>query len=878
MAVVARRSGVWFAAWVMLACAWSGAAHAQASVAFFYGANPPLDELKAFEIAVVEPDHVADPKPHRRDAAIGASELFAYVSMGEIEPSRSYFRQVPAGVLKGENRAWGSSVVDQAHPAWPAFFVEQIIAPLWERGYRGFFFDTLDSYQIIARTPEARAAQEAAMVATLRALKARYPRIRLFFNRGFEILPQVRDMVAVVGAESLFRGWDQGRRQYREVLPRRVLVLTDQPEGGNDFHVSTAQRFLGMPLNHLGFTYELLDPRSMALPEGTLRGRYAGIVTWLAPAGGQAEDRLAAFLGRHLADGVRVAVFNQFPVALDAALARRLGLETFTAGVPQRVAIARRDPVIGHEFEPLPDRRSLVPIRAGPGSRVLLRLADAAGTGYDAAAITPWGGYVLAPFSFVSLPVRDQYRWVVNPLAFLRAALLPEELPVPDVTTESGRRLLLVHIDGDGWASRAELPGTPYASEVMAKELLERYRVPTTVSVIQGEIAADGLNRAQSPALEAVARRIYQLPNVEMASHSYSHPFNWERTIAPELPGAPAYHLDIPGYRFDLQREIPGSIAYINRTLAPPGRSAQVFLWTGDCVPPPDVLRLASQNGLLNMNGGDTVITRSNPSWTEIAAQGIRKSGGYQVFAPNQNENVYTNKWTGPFYGFERVIETFEMTETPHRFKPINIYYHTYAASKVASLNALRKVYQYALAQPVTPVYASEYIRKVLDFERMVIARDLASGDLVTRGDGSLRTLRVSATAALPDLKASTGLAGFAAGPNARYFTLTAAEARLAYPAGATQALPHLQEANGSIADFTRDADAFGFTLRSHLNPMFRLANAERCSVTVNGRTVRPVADRVPPVIGQTSQRHDLDPAAVGREPHQQVVRVRCLQ
>ena len=946
MAVMARRYGAWFAAWAMLACAWPGVVHAQASVAFFYGANPPLDELRAFEIAVVEPDHVADPRPHRRDAAIGASELFAYVSMGEIEPSRSYFRQVPAGVLKGENRAWGSSVVDQAHPAWPAFFVERIIAPLWERGYRGFFFDTLDSYQLIARTPEARAVQEAAMVATLRTLKARYPRIRLFFNRGFEILPQVREMVAVVGAESLFRGWDQGRKQYREVpqadrewllgqldtvrkvhrlpvvaidyvapgerdlaratarrilalglipwvanpeldtlgvgsrevLPRRVLVLTERPEGGNDFHVSTAQRFLGMPLNHLGFTYELLDPRSMALPEGTLRGRYAGIVTWLAPAGGQAESRLAAFLRRQVAEGVRVAVFNQFPVALDAVLARQLGLETFTAGIPQRVAITRRDPIIGHEFEPLPDRRGLAPIRAGQGSRVLLRVADAAGTGYDAAAITPWGGYVLAPFSFVSLPVRDQYRWVVNPLAFLRAALAPEELPVPDVTTEAGRRLLLVHIDGDGWASRAELPGAPYASEVMATELLERFRVPTTVSVIQGEIAADGLNRAQSPALEAVARRIFLLPNVEMASHSYSHPFNWDRTIAPELPGASAYHLDIPGYRFDLRREIPGSIAYINRTLAPPGRSAQVFLWTGDCVPPSDVLRLAYQNGLLNMNGGDTVITRSNPSWTEIAAQGIRKAGGYQVFAPNQNENVYTNNWTGPFYGFERVIETFEMTETPHRFKPINIYYHTYAASKVASLNALRKVYQYAMAQPVTPVYASEYIRKVLDFERMVIARDLASGDLVTRGDGSLRTLRVSATAALPDLKASTGLAGFAAGPNARYFTLTAAEARLAYPAGAAQTLPYLQEANGSIADFTRDADAFGFTLRSHLNPMFRLANAERCSVTVNGRAVRPVADRAPPVIGQTSQRHDLDPTAVGREPHQQVVRVRCLQ
>ena len=54
---------------------------------------------------------------------------------------------------------------------------------------------------------------------------------------------------------------------------------------------------------------------------------------------------------------------------------------------------------------------------------------------------------------------------------------------------------------------------------------------------------------------------------------------------------------------------------------------------------------------------------------------GLERDGLFQVFAPNQNENVYTNEWRGPFYGFERVIETFEFTETPRRLKPINIYF-----------------------------------------------------------------------------------------------------------------------------------------------------------------------------------------------------------
>lgn len=933
---------------------WTGSAvHAQPAaplaIAFHYGANPPLDELKAFDIAVIEPDHVPDPKPYRRAAADGASELFAYVSFGEVVPSRAYFKSIPPAILKGENRDWGSSVVDQTAPGWPGFLIETILAPLWQRGYRGFFFDTLDSYHLIATTPAARAAQEAAMVATLRAVRARFPGVRMIFNRGFEILPQVKEMVTAVAAESLYQGWDQAKKQFRlvpaadrewllgqlqavrntfglpviaidyvapaervlaretarrilalgfspwvanpqldmlgvgrvEVLPRRVLVLTERPQDSADFHTSTAQRFLGMPLNYLGYTYEFLDPRTEPLPAASLRGRYAGIVTWLAAGRREVDARVATFLHRQIADGVRVAAFNQLPFPIDAAGARRLGLEIPPPPAAGRVAVALRDPMIGLEREPLPTRRSLVAVRVGSAGRSLMRLADSAGNHYDAAAITPWGGYVLEPFNYTAIEGRDQNRWVINPLEFLAAAFARDRLPVPDVTTEAGRRMLIVHVDGDGWASRAEMPGSPYASEVLAKEVLERFRVPTTVSVIEGEIASDGLYPAQAGALEAIARRIFRMPNVEAASHSYSHPFDWSRVDAPAVAGESAYHLAIPGYRFDLQREIAGSIAYIDRTLVPADKPARVFLWTGNCVPLQATLGAVQGAGILNMNGGDTLITRSHPSWTAIAAQGIRKGPWYQVFAPMQNENVYTNNWTGPYYGFERVIETFEMTETPHRFKPINIYYHVYAASKLASLNALKKVYQYAMAQAVTPVYASEYIRKVLDFETMVLARDLPSDEVIVRGDGSLRTLRVDDNGRLPDQRTSAGVAGVAAGPQAQYLILAGAETRLNFrasePAAAAGPMAYLADANGRVSALRRDADSIEFTLSSHMAPTFRLAQADRCSVTINGRPARP-ADKPSAASGISLQRYDTDPAGLGRAPHQQVVRVRCLQ
>lgn len=183
------------------------------SVAFFYGEQVPVEALSAFDAVVVEPDSGFDPAAQQG----GHASWFAYVSVGEVTPQRQYYAALPKAWLIGRNAAWESKVVDQDAPGWPAFYVKQVIAPLWRRGYRGFFLDTLDSYQLIAKTDAARQRQQAGLVAVIRAIKARYPQALLMFNRGFEILPQVHDLVYAVAFESLYNGWDQGKQRYTEV-------------------------------------------------------------------------------------------------------------------------------------------------------------------------------------------------------------------------------------------------------------------------------------------------------------------------------------------------------------------------------------------------------------------------------------------------------------------------------------------------------------------------------------------------------------------------------------------------------------------------------------------------------------------------------------
>jgi hypothetical protein len=207
--------------WVWFLC---NAETSDAKIAWHYGPSPRFDELKSFDIIVVDPDHGFDPNAGRT----ARSELFAYVSVGETHRSRPYADAMNPAWFMGENTVWGSRIVDQADLAWHRFFLERILGPLWNRGYRGFFLDALDSYRLAAHTEAARQRQEDGLVAVIEAVKMRYPEARLILNRGFEIVPRVHQHLIAVAAESLFRGYNAAIGQYVKVRAADRNWLTAQ--------------------------------------------------------------------------------------------------------------------------------------------------------------------------------------------------------------------------------------------------------------------------------------------------------------------------------------------------------------------------------------------------------------------------------------------------------------------------------------------------------------------------------------------------------------------------------------------------------------------------------------------------------------------------
>lgn len=885
---------LFFLLWLPVICA------AQPSIAFYYGIDPPLDELRAFDLAVIDPDHAAPIRFPREagDPAPSTTQWLAYVSVGEVLASRNYFSRLPTTWLLGENPVWGSKIIDQAAPGWPEFFVEEIAAPLWAQGFRGFFLDTLDSYTLLAKTPEAQARQQAGLVRLIQKLKARFPDARIIANRGFELLPQIHQQLYGVAAESLYSGWLESEKRYREVpeqdrawllarfaearkfglitiaidyvdpgkrdqarkvaadikrdgivpwvangalnmlgvgtlevIPRKILMIYDEREQ-DDLISSYLHRFAAMPVGWLGYVPVYHSTRQ-ALPDYPLVGRFAGVVSWLGGDNSAAGSVYRDWLLRQIAWGSKVAMFDAFGIQTAPENLAPLGLKIKESlGRPRTLTVSQKSAGVGFELPPLPQAESFIPLTSD--GEVWLQLQGDTGETFDAISITPWGGYALTPYAVQNLANR-QSRWVVDPFKFLTAALRLQNLPMPDVTSENGRRFLMVHVDGDGFPSRAELPGYPFAGEVMLTQLLNRYAIPHSISVIEGEVAPTGLFASLSPALEGIARRIMSLPHVEVASHSYSHPFKWKKLQAGE--DVEGYNLNIKDYDFDLEREVLGSLDYINRQLSPKQKRGSVFLWTGDCNPAVDALKLVREHGLLAMNGGETLITRSYPTLTVAAPMGVERQGEFQVFAPMQNENVYTNLWTGPFYGFERLIETFQMTESPRRLKPMNIYYHTYSASKRASLDALFKIYNWALDQQPRPIYGSDYIRRAHDFRRLIVARQ--GEQLLIKRAGSLRQLRMESLSSRPDLQRSRNVAGWVDQQGQRYIHLSSADANLQLTEQPI-ARPRLAEANAALTRWEVGANGGRFALQGSTPLRFVLADVGRCVLTQAGRPIKP--------------------------------------
>ena len=595
-------------------------------------------------------------------------------------------------------------------------------------------------------------------------------------------------------------------------ISRTLLALYDSKQEGPP-HESRLHKLAEMPLNYLGFMLEYRDVNA-ALPPPADLAEYRAVVTWFV----EPMVRPAAYidwLEKATASGLRYIMLGEIaPVETDEMLPAvnrvlaHLGLKhggTFV-DLTYRSKIVRQDAgMLGFEQKldkVLPGFPLILRLNAEANAHLVIDAETTAGHFESiGVATSDHGGFAAESFTVVLEPNTDRLSWVINPFEFFTRSLGAERFPVPDVTTVSGRRVYLSQIDGDGWNNLSEVEGyrQKLSSEVVASELIEPFPdLPVSVGLIAGDVnpLLGGVSGGG-----AVARRLYALPQVEVASHTHSHPYNWsfferydreaelklvknyrppEQPVSERITSAiaraagkpvnnqqydsfvagsdalPRTYLRAP---FDLDTEVRGAMK-ISETFAPPGKRAKLYLWSGDATPFEAAVAATRGLGVRNMNGGDSRLDPEYPSVAYVPAIARPVGKERQIYAPNSNENTYTNDWTGPFNGQSMLVHTLANTDKPRRLKGFDLYYHMYSGEKQASLKTVRELLLLARNSNVIPIDASQYAGMADDYFATTIEQT-GLFQWTIRNRGTLATVRFDDAAQLAiDTAQSIGVLG----------------------------------------------------------------------------------------------------------------------
>ena len=596
----------------------------------------------------------------------------------------------------------------------------------------------------------------------------------------------------------------------KNAIKREILTLID--ESDHDRMILSAHQHGAIALEYMGYIQKLHDVNN-GLPNVEKMNHYAGVVIWLSKEYKSPAKLIRWVLSLHK-QGVKVAFVNGFGASVDSMLLKQLDIDVYDGDTSpsNKKKITYRDEMIGFEIEPSLSDESLY--LQPQNSKAILTYEDMNGLASTPSAITPWGGYAMSE-SFMQ-ELNEENIWIINPFKFFQEALRLKEILVPDVTTENGNRLLFSHIDGDGIMNYVESNPELFSGDMILDKILKPYKIPHSVSIIGAEVAANGLYPKLSDQLVELAKKIYRLDNVEGATHTFTHPFIWSQIKNGDLDEK--YRLKPKGYKFSLEYEFVGTLKYVNEKLSPANKKkANTVFWSGDCAPTEEVLKYAYSKKILNVNGGYTVISNASPWLTNVAPIGLERGVYYQIYTGAENENVYTNDWLGPFWGFKKVVQTFKLTNSPRRLKPIDVYYHLYSGSKTASLNALKYIFDWAIKQEVTPIFTSEYIPKAMDYYTVSMAND--ADVWLVEGMIDLKTLRIEKKDASIDLGSSRSVVGLKHFENHTYLSLddTATHLIKTSTGDAMAQRSYLTSSNAKIVDYKNGIKNQQITFDGHV-------------------------------------------------------------
>ncbi len=636
---------------------------------------------------------------------------------------------------------------------------------------------------------------------------------------GAGLGPALAVLLSAVGAAG--QAVDDGAA--REVA-RHVLILTDTArDDAAKGELDAGRDFLQLPLEHLGMVCRVhdlrhgepadLDPLVTRGVIVALHGQEAAPAwtwPWLVRQRARGIGRFVHF------DGVEPLLGDDPGPLREWLQGFGLAWEQGHLTDPLRVAVRfRSEAECCHEGPPV-RREHLGPRSEDPRNVVWTTTIDRDRPADVRHPVVtgPWGGLLLTPYALTMGTGVGDRRWHVDPFVFLREALGLRSVPAPDPCVEQGRRRFLLHVDGDGFESvSVARPGQESCGVVFRDEVIRRFRLPMTISIIVAGLTDDLAGEVVTERM-AEARTIFALPWVEAASHAVLHPMDWRRQLHPRSPPrSVVWYPGIANYRHDMPGEVRESVRFIERRLLPAGGRCAVMLWSGMANPDAATLRACAELGIWNVNGGVYRWDRQQASVGYVAPWSREVDGQLQVHCGAANENVFDGFYDDLPGAFRHVDQTIENTGRGRILKPANVYAHFYSAENPGRLRALLwLIEKWAVQAETIAVPASAWARAVVAARRCRITE--VEDGFALLGFAGCRTLRLDDEPRDVDWARSTGVVGARRLQGSLYVQLAGDTATLRLGSGA-RPWPHVEQASVVLDDVAIDQGGVRFGWRS---------------------------------------------------------------
>jgi hypothetical protein len=273
-------------------------------------------------------------------------------------------------------------------------------------------------------------------------------------------------------------------------------------------------------------------------------------------------------------------------------------------------------------------------LEAPADAKVVLtvRGQDTAGTEhrFDQVFHAAWSSAWMEPAALWAGPQADLFAFTAEWLA--KGGITP----APDTTTLDGRRVFFNAFSAEGFTMPSALPGFRLCAEVVRERILSRYFLPFTVAVCEADLRGwrPGQKPEDAPHFEQLARAIFDMPHVAAASYSFSQPTQW--TQEDKINGPLNEHAKTN--RFDMEREVAGSMSYIHSALLPAGKSVSLMLWLATGAPGSEALDYCARIGVQSLtpapsrSAGDSAVI-AMPTANEVTANSWMHGENVEVFA-----------------------------------------------------------------------------------------------------------------------------------------------------------------------------------------------------------------------------------------------------